>query len=173
MDATSTDDGRLLWDPPADARATTRMGGFLDVAEKATGRSLADYHAAWDWSVEQPGEFWRTVWDYFDVQAHTPPTDDLADASMPGAVWFPGATFNYAELSWLILPRPFMVERGHHDTVAPDEWVAYEYARTRRRYDLLGLGDRTELEVFDGPHTIHGVGSFAFLRKHLSWPGKD
>ena len=80
-----------------------------------------------------------------------------------------GNTFNYAELSWLILPRPFMVERGHHDGVAPDEWVAYEYAKTYRRYDLLGLGDRTELEVFNGPHTIHGVGTFEFLHRHLDW----
>jgi len=78
-----------------------------------------------------------------------------------------GNTFNYAELSWLILPRPFMVERGHHDGVAPDEWVAYEYAKTFRRYDLLGLGDRTELEVFNGPHAIHGVGTFDFLHRHL------
>ena len=81
-------------------------------------------------------------------------------------------TFNYAEMSWLICPRPFMVERGHHDGVAPDEWVAYEYARTRRRYDLLGLGDRTELEVFDGPHSIHGVGTFDFLHRHLNWPNR-
>lgn len=47
-------------------------------------------------------------------------------------------TFNYAELSWLICPRPFMVERGHDDGVAPDEWVAYEYAKTRLLYDKLG-----------------------------------
>ncbi len=81
-----------------------------------------------------------------------------------------GNTFNYAEMTWMIFPRPFMVERGHHDGVAPDEWVAYEYARTFRRYDLLGLRDRTEIEVFDGPHTIHGAGTFAFLHKHLRWP---
>ena len=81
-----------------------------------------------------------------------------------------GNTFNYAELSWLIFPRPFMVERGHHDGVAPDEWVAYEYARTRRLYALLGHGERTEIEFFDGPHTIHGAGTFAFLHKHLRWP---
>ena len=81
-----------------------------------------------------------------------------------------GNTFNYAEMSWLILPRPFMVERGHHDGVAPDEWVFYEYAKTFRRYDLFGLRDRTELEVFDGPHTIHGQGTFSFLHKHLQWP---
>ena len=79
-------------------------------------------------------------------------------------------TFNYAEMSWLICPRPFMVERGHDDGVAPDEWVAYEYARTRRHYDLLGLGDRTEMEVFDGPHSINGVGTFDFLHRHLNWP---
>lgn len=80
-----------------------------------------------------------------------------------------GNTFNYAELSWLICPRPFMVERGHFDGVAPDEWVAYEYARTRFRYDTLGLGERTEMEVFDGPHTINGVGTFAFLKRQLNW----
>jgi hypothetical protein len=78
-----------------------------------------------------------------------------------------GNTFNYAEMSWLICPRPFMVERGHHDGVAPDEWVAYEYAKTYRHYALLGLGNRTEIEYFNGPHTINGEGSFAFLRKHL------
>ena len=81
-----------------------------------------------------------------------------------------GNTFNYAELSGLICPRPFMVERGHHDGVAPDEWVGYEYARTQRRYDLLGIGDRAAIEFFDGPHTIHGVGTFQFLQRHLGFP---
>lgn len=81
-----------------------------------------------------------------------------------------GNTFNYAELSWLICPRPFMVERGHDDGVAPDEWVAYEYAKTRRHYVKLGLADRTEIEFFNGPHTIHGVGTFEFLHRHLKWP---
>jgi dienelactone hydrolase len=81
-----------------------------------------------------------------------------------------GNTFNYSEMSALICPRPFMVERGHDDGVAPDEWVAYEYAKTRRLYDRLGLGDRTAIEFFDGPHTIHGVGTFEFLHRHLNWP---
>jgi cephalosporin-C deacetylase-like acetyl esterase len=79
-----------------------------------------------------------------------------------------GNTFNYAEMSWLICPRPFMVERGHHDGVAPDEWVAYEYAKTYRHYALLGLEDRIKIEFFNGPHTINGEGSFAFLRQHLA-----
>ncbi len=84
--------------------------------------------------------------------------------------WNMGNTFNYAELSWLIFPRPFMVERGHDDGVAPDEWVAYEYAKTRRHYVKLGMADRTEIEFFNGPHSINGQGTFQFLHKHLNWP---
>jgi len=60
-----------------------------------------------------------------------------------------GSTYNYAEMVALLAPRPFMVERGHADGVAPDEWVAYEYAKVRRLYDALRIGDRTEIEVFD------------------------
>jgi hypothetical protein len=80
-----------------------------------------------------------------------------------------GPRFNYAEMAAVIAPRPFMVERGHHDGVAPDEWVAYEFAKVRRFYDGLGIGDRAEIEFFNGPHTINGKGTFEFLHKHLGW----
>ncbi len=85
-----------------------------------------------------------------------------------------GSTFNYAEMAALIAPRPFMVERGHFDGVAPDETVAYEYAKVRHLYAAkLGIGDRTEIEFFVGPHTINGKGTYEFLRKHLHWnPGR-
>ncbi|HEY5914107.1 MAG TPA: dienelactone hydrolase family protein [Verrucomicrobiae bacterium] len=83
--------------------------------------------------------------------------------------WNLGHTFNYAEMAALIAPRPFMVERGHNDGVGLDEWVAYEYAKVRRLYDSLDLGDRTTIEFFNGPHTINGVGTFDFLERHLGW----
>lgn len=86
--------------------------------------------------------------------------------------WNMGHVANYAELSMLMTPRPFMVERGHDDGVGLDEWVAYEYAKVRRHYNKLGLGDKTEIEFFDGPHTINGKGTFAFLSKHLNWPAQ-
>jgi dienelactone hydrolase len=78
---------------------------------------------------------------------------------------------NYAELAMLIAPRPFMVERGHNDGVGLDEWVAFEYAKVRRHYAVkLGLPGNTEIEFFNGPHTINGQGTFQFLRRHLRWP---
>jgi hypothetical protein len=84
--------------------------------------------------------------------------------------WNMGHVANYAELAYLMTPRPFMVERGHNDGVAPDEWVAWEYAKVRRHYDKLGLGDKTEIEFFNGPHTINGQGAYRFLHRHLNWP---
>jgi len=84
--------------------------------------------------------------------------------------WNLGNTFNYAEMAGLIAPRPFMVERGHRDGVGLDEWVSYEYAKVRLLYADLNIPDRTRIEYFDGPHTIHGVGTFAFLHEKLRYP---
>ncbi len=81
-----------------------------------------------------------------------------------------GNTFNYAEMAGLIAPRPFMVERGHDDGVAPDEWVAHEFARVRRLYVRLGIADKTEIEFFDGGHQINSDKTFQFLHRHLNWP---
>jgi len=85
-----------------------------------------------------------------------------------------GSTFNYAEMAALIAPRPFMVERGHFDGVAPDETVAYEFAKVRHLYEArLGLREKCEIEWFTGPHTIHGQGTFDFLARNLNWPASQ
>ena len=79
-----------------------------------------------------------------------------------------GSTFNYSEMAALIAPRPFMVERGHFDGVAPDERVALEFAKVRHLYAAkLGIGERAEIEWFVGPHKINGEGTFEFLDRWL------
>lgn len=82
-----------------------------------------------------------------------------------------GGRFNYAEMAALIAPRPFMVERGHFDGVAPDDQVAFEYAKVQFLYAAkLGIADRCAIEFFPGPHTINGKGTYDFLHRHLNWP---
>lgn len=81
--------------------------------------------------------------------------------------WNMGNTFDYSEMAALIFPRPFFVERGHHDGVATDEWVAHEYAKVRWLYAQYGLIEQTGIEYFQGGHSINGVGTFEFLDKHL------
>ena len=60
-----------------------------------------------------------------------------------------------------------MTRRPVNDGVGSDEWVNYEFAKIRRLYNKLLIGDRATIEHFDGPHTINGVGSFQFLKENL------
>ena len=70
--------------------------------------------------------------------------------------WNWGQAFDYAELAYLMVPRPFMVERGHLDLVGRDQWVAHEYAKVQFLYAQLGLADRTEIQYFQGGHSFNG-----------------
>ncbi|QJW94315.1 alpha/beta hydrolase family protein [Frigoriglobus tundricola] len=82
-----------------------------------------------------------------------------------------GNTFNYAEMAFLIAPRPFMVERGHDDGVGTDEMVSYEFAKVRYLYaNRLKIPDRTAIEYFPGGHQINAKGTFAFLKQNLDFP---
>lgn len=102
-------------------------------------------------AIDQPWGFMRTIeWE------------------MPYWNW--GHTFDYAELAYLMVPRPFMVERGHLDLVGRDQWVAHEYAKVRFLYAQLGLADRTAIEFFQGGHSMNAEGAVAFLHQHLRWP---
>ena len=65
--ATGDEPPDVLWSPAADARAQSRMGRYLDWLGLARGIELGDYEAAWRWSVGEPGAFWQSVWDHFDV----------------------------------------------------------------------------------------------------------
>ncbi|MCG5468620.1 acetoacetate--CoA ligase [Micromonospora sp. LAH09] len=89
--------GDMLWAPPADVREQSRIGAYLRWLREHRGLDFADYDALWRWSTTDLDGFWRSIWDHFEVVAHTPPTATLAERGMPGARWFPGATLNYAE----------------------------------------------------------------------------
>lgn len=113
------------------------------------------------------GDFNEWVWKNTSL---TYPASYVGTGEYEIFEWDLGNTFNYAEMAGLIAPRPFMVERGHRDGVAPDEWVAYEYAKVRLLYADLKIPERTAIEFFDGPHTIRGEGTFRFLHEQLRFP---
>ena len=54
---------------------------------------------------------------------------------------------------------------------AGGEEASEQFAKVRHLYQAkLGIGERTTIEWFVGPHTINGKGTFEFLHKHLKWP---
>lgn len=61
------------------------------------GLEFEAYADLWAWSVNQVEDFWASIWEYFDVMAHSPYDSVLSHPEMPGARWFEGSTLNYAE----------------------------------------------------------------------------
>ncbi len=124
--------GAVLWQPPADIRETSRIGHYLAWLERERGLAFADYAGLWQWSVDDVPAFWQSIWDYFEVLGR--PTTPLADASMPGAEWFPGTTVNYAEH---VLRMPGL---------ADDDPVVLAYSQSRAPTTLTAAGLREKVQ---------------------------
>ncbi|HEX5201912.1 MAG TPA: acetoacetate--CoA ligase [Actinoplanes sp.] len=137
--------GTVLWEPPADVRETTRIGDYLRWL-RGRGHDFASYERLWEWSVTDLPGFWQSMWDYFEVISHDPPTAVLADASMPGAKWFPGATLNYAEH---VLRMP-----GRDD----EDTVVIAYSQTRRPIRLTARQLRDQVRSVRAGLKARGVG---------------
>jgi acetoacetyl-CoA synthetase len=89
--------GQVLWTPPADARARFVLGRYVEWLRSERGLDFPGYDELWRWSVSDLEGFWASIWDFFEVRAHTPYERVLGSREMPGAEWFPGARLNFAE----------------------------------------------------------------------------
>ncbi|MEZ0093357.1 acetoacetate--CoA ligase [Streptacidiphilus sp. EB129] len=97
MSSTDQQQPTPLWQPDPALAAGTRIVRFQQWAAQQYGAPTGDYAELHAWSVNNLDTFWTAVADWFDVRFSTPPSAALADSAMPGAVWFPGASLNYAE----------------------------------------------------------------------------
>ena len=88
---------RPLWVPAGDRIAAANITDFARGAERRWGRALPDYPALHGWSVEQPAEFWASIWDLGEVRGQMGPVVLENGELMPGARWFPEARLNFAE----------------------------------------------------------------------------
>ena len=60
------------------------------------GLRFATYEDLWQWSTTELDAFWGSLLRWFDIESPTPHAAVLAEARMPGAVWFPGAQVSFA-----------------------------------------------------------------------------
>jgi acetoacetyl-CoA synthetase len=150
---------KLLWTPPKDVLRKTRIGDYFRFLRRSRDLSFDSYDPVWRWSVTEIEEFWRSVWEYFQVVAHEPPAATLPKRVMPGARWFPGATLNYAEHALSRAGEVAVVARsqtrdGELELSAEDlrDQVARVAAGLRRLG--VGRGDRVVAYLPNVPETL-------------------
>jgi len=73
---------------------------YMDWLFVKKGLYFRNYDDLWDWSVTDLAHFWESLWQFFDIQSHTPYHQILFrpnEADMIGTEWFSESTLNYAE----------------------------------------------------------------------------
>lgn len=90
-------EGQLLWTPSPAFAEGSQLARYRAWLQRRSGIAFAEYDELWSWSVEHPGAFRRSLWDYFGVVSDTPCTEVLECGSGPAGRWFPGTRTNYAE----------------------------------------------------------------------------
>jgi acetoacetyl-CoA synthetase len=73
-----------------------QMRLYREWLERKYGLTFADYAAMWRWSTTDLAGFWRSIWDYHQLESPTAFTAVGDSLAMPGATWFDGAQVNYA-----------------------------------------------------------------------------
>ena len=123
---TSVAVGDVLWTPKPDAVKASAMARYAHYVGTAHGVDLTDYEGLRQWSIENPDDFWASIWSFFDVP-HSRTYDEIRTGDvMPGARWFPGARLNYAEILFAqaSTDRPALLvlqEGNRRDSVSWDE----------------------------------------------------
>lgn len=134
------------WVPTDEDVATARVTDFARFVADRTGVTTTDYQSLWQWSVDEPAEFWATLWDYFELGQCGEKV--LENDTMPGAQWFPGVTLNYVDqvIRNARTDRPaiiHVVEGGTDIEVSWAELLGRTAAFADRLRSLgVGVGDR-------------------------------
>ncbi|HQX89907.1 MAG TPA: acetoacetate--CoA ligase [Moraxellaceae bacterium] len=87
----------ILWQPTAERIASTQLAAWQQWLASDQGLVFDSYADLHQWSVTHREEFWKSIWNYFGINSHSPYRAVLENDVMPGASWFPGATLNFAE----------------------------------------------------------------------------
>jgi acetoacetyl-CoA synthetase len=128
------------------------------------GLSFSDYEEMRQWSVGDIDAFWQSIWDYFDLRSPTPHSAVLAQRKMPGAVWFPGASVNYARQVMRHVAaadaagQPAIISSGEDGLLKETSWPELRRKAAALAVHLqrqgVGRGDRVAAYLPNIPETI-------------------
>lgn len=91
------DSSRKLWTPSEKFLQQSNLTRYSEWLNEKKGFTLKNYHALWQWSVDNPADFWKSVWQFFEIKSYTSYKEVMSKDAMPHTKWFEGASLNYAE----------------------------------------------------------------------------
>jgi acetoacetyl-CoA synthetase len=142
---TAIAEGTLLWEPPERFAQASRMAEYMRWLAERKGLKFEGYAPLWAWSVADVGQFWETIWQFFDVRASAPYSAALPQKAMPGAQWFIGARLNYAEQAFrhATPDKPALLFASERQPLAAVSWAELERQVGSVAAALRAMGVRT------------------------------
>jgi acetoacetyl-CoA synthetase len=159
--------GRWLAERAGVSTAGVSTAG-VSTAGVSTGGS---YRALWEWSVDNPADFWSSIWEYFEVAGDRGDGPVIEGDVMPDISWFPGARLNYARNALRTARTDpdrtaliYRSEAGHSGRLSYGE-LDREVAAVRTALINLGvtLGDRVAGYLPNSPQALIGLLATASL----------
>jgi acetoacetyl-CoA synthetase len=147
-----------VWRPSPELVASAAITRYA----QRIGRSAGEYEELWRWSVDDLDGFWSSIVSCFGLDLGDDPGPVLAERSMPGAVWYPGATLNYAAHVFRAGRDPAAVAIRHaseaRDGLGEWTWAQLERETARIAAGLrscgVGPGDRVCAYMPNIPETV-------------------
>lgn len=152
--------GQELWRPNPQRQEQSGLWHYMGWLRDSRGRDFSGYEALWQWSATDIEGFWRSIWDYFDLQADGDPAQVLSSRKMPGAQWFPQTALNYAEHIFRQASdqRPAIIARCEGHVPVEISWQQLQrdvgaLAATLRKQGIQ-RGDRVVAYLPNVPQTV-------------------
>jgi acetoacetyl-CoA synthetase len=87
-----------LWQPSTAAIKQANLTQFIEKISNDSQAPISSYEDLYQFSLENPSDFWRSVWDFCGVEGKNKSDRVLVDADqIEKAQFFPDANLNYAE----------------------------------------------------------------------------
>lgn len=87
---------KLLWQPSQKTIENSNIKSYINWLNKNYSKQFSDYNDLWQWSVDDIGSFWESIWKYFDI-IHEGYYQQVVTGEMPDAEWFLGTSLNFSE----------------------------------------------------------------------------
>ncbi|MEM6986160.1 MAG: acetoacetate--CoA ligase [Pseudomonadota bacterium] len=131
-----------LWRPSQDRIESTQLAAF---AKQVGLDDPLDYDRLWQYSVEQPESFWRSVWHYCEIVGEPGDTVIKHGPHLTDHRFFPDARINFAEnlLATSGAPEPALISLAEHGA----RWqlsrakLAERVSRLQQAMRAAGLGE--------------------------------